>query len=73
MPSVLIIANSTLDDQYAYILHSVDQRFHSYQTTFPEYPLSEIEYGEIETFTAYASHASDDLHINGVHIERLLG
>jgi hypothetical protein len=73
MPSVFIIANSSLDNHYAYILHSVDKRFHSYQTTFPEYPVSESEYGEIETYTAYASHANDDLYLNGVHIERLLG
>jgi len=72
MPAVIIISNATIDDYYEQILHSIDQRFHSYRTTFQEYPTSEAEYGEIETNTAYASHAGDDLYFNGVHLERLL-
>ena len=72
MRAVIIISDTTLDNYYDQILYSIDQRFHSYQTTFPVYPTSEVEYGEIETNTAYASHAGDDLYFNGVHLERLL-
>lgn len=73
MRAVIIISDTTIDEFYEQILYSIDQRFHSYQTTFPIYPTSEAEYGEIETNTAHASHASDDLYSNGVHLERLLG
>jgi hypothetical protein len=72
MRAVIIIANTTLDDFYDQIQYSIDQRFHNYQTTFPVYPTSEAEYGEIETNTAYANHASDGLYRNGVHLERLI-
>lgn len=63
---------ATLANFYEEILYSIDQRFHNYQTTFPEYPTTEAEWGEIETLTAYAEHAGDGLYVDGVHIERLL-
>ncbi len=72
MPTVIIINGQSIDDFYERILHSIDQRFHGYTTTFPEYPVSEAEYGEIETNTAYAQHAGDDGPPPGMHPERLI-
>ena len=82
-PIVTIQTGLSLADYYEQILHSIDQRFHSYQTTFPRYPETEEEAGRRESFTAHASHASDGLIVNGhmastdggktwQHIERLL-
>lgn len=85
-PIVAIIssASASLEDYYEQIQYSIDQRFHSYRPTFPVYPTSEAEYGEIETNTAYSNHACGEVLIDGymasidggntwVHIEMLRG
>lgn len=72
MPTVIILNNASIHDYYEQLQYSLDQRFHNYQPHFPDYPISEIEYGELETYSSYADHASDDLYVNGVHIERLI-
>jgi len=71
-PRVTIEYDSNVYDAYEAILHDVDQRYHSYQTTFPVYPTTEEEYGELETAANYAAHAGDLYNSEGVHIERLL-
>ena len=72
MQAVIILSNTSIDDYYDHIKYSLDQRFHNYQPHFPEYPISETEYGDLETYSSYADHASDNLYVNGVHVERLI-
>jgi hypothetical protein len=72
MPTVIYITDLSFDDYYDQIMHSINQRFHNYQTNFPEYPTSEYEYGELQSLSAYASHAADGLNANGVDLERIV-
>jgi len=50
----------------------LDARYHQPGNSFPSYSISDQEIGEIESLSSYASHASDNLHIDGIHIERLI-
>ena len=72
MPTVIININSNIDDFYRSIQESLDARYHQSGNSFPTFKLSDQELADIATLSAYASHASDKLHVNGVHIERLI-
>jgi hypothetical protein len=74
MLNVYIFSDLSLSDFYSQVLASIDRRFHSYQTTFPVWPVTERELGEIETLTAYA--AAIDTSGGpppGVHLENWTG
>lgn len=72
MPTVIYITDITFDDYYDHIMHSINQRFHNYQTNFPAYPTTEDEYGDLQTYAAHASHATDGMTTNGVDLERIV-
>ena len=72
MPTIIIHNNISIDEFYDQIVQSSNLRFHNYQTNFQEYPISEKEYGDMETYSTYGEHSSDQMHLNGIHIERLI-
>jgi len=72
MTSIIIISNGSLDRFYENIMNMLDARYHQPGNSFPSYSISDQEIGEIESLSSYASHASDNLHIDGIHIERLI-
>lgn len=72
MPTVIINTHSSLDSLYDGIREMLNTRYHQPGNTFPSFELSDQELTEISSLSSYASHASDNLFVDGVHIERLI-
>ena len=54
-PTVIIISGGSLEDYYQSILEMTRRRWHDYTTHFQEVAVSDAEYGELETYAAYAA------------------
>jgi len=72
MTSIIILSNSNIESFYDNVMEMLDARYHQPGNSFPTYQLSDQEIGEIESLSSYASHASDNVYIDGKHIERLI-
>lgn len=72
MPTVLINTHSSLESLYDGIREMLNARYHQPGNSFPTYTISDQELTEISSLSSYASHASDNLYVDGIHIERLI-
>ena len=72
MPTVIINSHSSLESFYGGIREMLSDRYHQPGNSFPSYTISDQELTEISSLSSYASHASDNLYVDGVHIERLI-
>ncbi len=72
MPTVIINTHSSLDSLYDGLREMLNARYHQPGNTFPSFEISDQELTEISSLSAYATHASDNLFVDGVHIERLI-
>lgn len=74
MPVVTITtgAHASLDRYYEAIRAQLAARYHQPGNSFSSYTPSEQELAEMASLASHAAHASDNLHVNGTHIERLI-
>ncbi len=72
MPTVIINTHSSLESLYDGIREMLNARYHQPGNSFPSYTISDQELTEISSLSSYASHASDNLYVDGIHIERLI-
>jgi hypothetical protein len=72
MPTVLINTHSSLESLYDGIREMLNARYHQPGNSFPSYKISDQELTEISSLSSYACHASDNLYVDGIHIERLI-
>ena len=72
MPTVTISLNSGLDRLYQSIKADLADRYHQPGNSFPNITLSPSELVDQAALSSFAAHASDNLHVEGVHIERLI-
>ena len=72
MPTVIISYTSNLDRTYQGIREYLDRTYHQPGNSFPNITLSPSELTDQAALSSFAAHASDNLHVEGVHIERLI-
>lgn len=72
MPTVIINTHSSLESLYDGIREMLNARYHQPGNSFPTYTISDQELTEISSLSSSASHASDNLYVDGIHIERLI-
>lgn len=72
MPTVTITYTSDLDRAYQSVRDYLDRTYHQPGNSFPQFTMSPSELVDQATLSSFAAHASDNLIIDGTHLERLI-